>query len=141
MSTSEISFSFQDNTSSSFPLSQKDVRQWLHKLSLDFQKPIAQLDYVFCTDAFLLEMNRHHLNHDDYTDIITFPYSYSPITSEIYISCERALENSKTFDVAYSDELLRLIAHGFLHMCGFKDHTDDEKHIMRQKENYCLSIF
>lgn len=102
-----------------------------------------QLDYIFCSDAFLLEMNQTYLDHDTYTDIITFDMSpsESSLTGEIYISIDRIKENAEKFAVAYTAELHRVIFHGALHLCGFKDKTPKECQEMRRQEDACLALY
>jgi probable rRNA maturation factor len=103
----------------------------------------AKLTYIFCTDAFLLEMNTNFLNHDTYTDIITFGLSESKedMQGEIYISIDRVKENAVTYHTTYADELHRVIFHGALHLCGFKDKKEKDQKIMRENEDYCLSHY
>jgi probable rRNA maturation factor len=103
----------------------------------------AQLSYVFCTDDFLLEMNKRYLAHDTLTDIITFDLSENSLalTGDIYISAERVRENAALFGAGYQDELHRVIFHGALHLCGFKDKKDADRKIMREKENECLEKY
>lgn len=105
---------------------------------------VNHIQYVFCTDKFLLGINKQFLEHDSYTDIITFDLSEQQrdlLTAEIYISIERVKENAKTEQTSYQDELLRVIFHGALHMCGFKDKSKREASIMREQENECLKNF
>jgi probable rRNA maturation factor len=103
----------------------------------------AHLTYVFCTDAFLLEMNTNFLHHDTYTDIITFDLSESKeaMQGEIYISIDRVKENAVTYHTTYADELHRVIFHGALHLCGFKDKKKKDRKIMRENEDYCLDHY
>ena len=104
---------------------------------------MKNVDYVFCTDSFLLEMNRQYLNHDTYTDIITFPLSKpgEPIESEIYISVDRIRENAGSFGTGFQSELLRVIFHGALHLCGYKDKTREQSFEMRSKEEQYLKAY
>ena len=103
----------------------------------------ADLNYIFCNDAFLLEMNKNFLEHDAFTDIITFDLSESrkAMQGEIYISVERVKDNAKQFHTTYTDELHRVIFHGVLHLCGFKDKKEKDKKIMRENEDYCLAHY
>jgi len=96
-----------------------------------------KLNYIFCTDAILHNINLQFLNHDDYTDIITFDLSEKPgiMTAEIYISVERVAENAKLFENSYEMELHRVIFHGALHLCGLGDKTAEEKIAMRKAED------
>ena len=109
---------------------------------LDKVKKIT-LNYIFCTDVFLLEMNQQYLNHNTLTDIITFDLgeSESELIGEIYISVERVKENAIKFETTYPDELHRVIFHGALHLCGFKDKKEADQKIMRQMENSCLKDY
>ena len=101
------------------------------------------LNYIFCTDAFLLDMNQQYLNHNTLTDIITFDLSESAseLIGEIYVSVERVKENAIKFETTYPDELHRVIFHGALHLCGFKDKKEADQKIMRQMENSCLEEY
>ena len=103
----------------------------------------AELNVIFCTDAFLLEMNKNFLDHDTFTDIITFDLSESKkaLEGEIYISVERVRENAKIFKTTYTDELHRVIFHGVLHLCGFKDKKEKDQKVMRENEDYCLEHY
>ena len=99
------------------------------------------VSYVFCSDAYLLPLNRKYLNHDSFTDIITFTLSGSslPIISEIYISVERVKDNAENLKMDFVKELYRVMIHGILHLCGYSDHTKKLKTQMRGKEDYYLS--
>ncbi len=103
----------------------------------------AGMNIIFCNDAFLLEMNNNFLDHDTFTDIITFDLSdvKNAVDGEIYISVERVKENAKIFKTTYTDELHRVIFHGVLHLCGFKDKKEKDKKIMRENEDYCLEHY
>lgn len=101
------------------------------------------VNYVLCSDEYLLEMNRQYLEHDYYTDILTFDNSESDteIEGDIFISFERVYENAGSESVSPDQELRRVLAHGVLHLCGYNDHTAEEKANMRKKEDYYLSLF
>jgi rRNA maturation RNase YbeY len=101
------------------------------------------LSYIFCTDEYLLQMNRQFLDHDTFTDIITFDLSETEydLTGEIYISVERVQENAAKFNVTYEHELHRVIFHGALHLCGFKDKKEADKKEMRRREDLCLEQY
>jgi len=103
----------------------------------------VQLTYVFCTDDFLLSMNQQYLDHDTLTDIITFDLSPAKdaLEGEIYISVERVRENAAKFGVTYANELHRVIFHGMLHLCGYKDKRAADQKIMRSKEDECLNNY
>ena len=103
----------------------------------------AELSYIFCSDQFLLEMNKSYLDHDTFTDIITFDLSESKpaMEGEIYISVERVKENARIYKTTYQNELHRVIFHGVLHLCGFKDKKEKDQKIMRENEDYCLEHY
>jgi len=104
---------------------------------------LEKLSYIFCTDEYLLELNSKYLNHTTLTDVITFPLSEvdAPVIAEIYISIDRIKENAKKFNTQYQTELLRVMIHGALHLCGYGDKKASEKSKMREKENYYLEKF
>jgi probable rRNA maturation factor len=103
----------------------------------------SEITYVFCNDPFLLEMNKNFLDHDTYTDIISFDLSESrkELQGEIYISIDRVKENAKNYHTTFTDELHRVIFHGVLHLCGFKDKKEKDRKIMRENEDYCLQHY
>ncbi|GAA4453415.1 rRNA maturation RNase YbeY [Rurimicrobium arvi] len=103
----------------------------------------VRLSYIFCSDEALLKINREYLDHDTYTDIITFDMSESEseVVGEIYISVERVAENAQRFSVSYENELHRVIFHGMLHLCGFGDKKPAEKAEMRTAEDECLEAY
>lgn len=95
----------------------------------------GEINYVFCTDEFLLDLNKKFLNHDYYTDIISFQSEKDPIAGDIYISLDRVRDNAKNLKLKFQDELLRVISHGLLHFMGFKDKTKADQSLMRSKED------
>ena len=99
------------------------------------------VSYIFCKDEYLAGLNQKYLNHDTFTDILTFTYSDAllPIISEIYISAERVKQNAQSFKVTYENELQRVMIHGILHLCGYEDSNEEQKMIMRAKEDFYLS--
>jgi len=103
----------------------------------------VNITYVFCDDAYLLEKNIAFLDHDTLTDIITFDLSENEkeLISEIYISVERVQENAEKFNITYQEELHRVIFHGIMHLCGFKDKSEEDALTMRQKEQECLTQY
>ncbi|PCJ97753.1 MAG: rRNA maturation RNase YbeY [Flavobacteriaceae bacterium] len=102
----------------------------------------GDINYIFCDDAYLLEINKKHLKHDTYTDIITFDYSVgNQISSDIFISIERVRENAESLDIIFNDELLRVMSHGILHLLGFNDKTEAQKDLMRSKEEEMIKLF
>lgn len=117
------------------------LKKWLKFTVEKEKKSVSELNYIFCSDEYLLEMNVSYLNHDTLTDIITFDNSEEAnvITGDIFISIERVIENAKKFEVAFEDELHRVMVHGVLHLIGYKDKKKEEKEKMRAKENYYLN--
>lgn len=116
--------------------------RWLVRLIDAHKGQLDALSYVFCSDEQLLLINREHLDHDTYTDIITFPYREPPVLEgDIFISVERVGENARKFRVPFVEELRRVMAHGVLHLLGFGDKTDAEAAEMRQREQEALRMF
>lgn len=119
------------------------IRQNLEKI-FDLEcKNLKRVDIIFCTDDFLLKINKNFLNHDNFTDVITFPLhtSKEAITGEIYISVPRTAENSILHKSSPREELLRVLYHGCLHLCGFTDKSRSAKQKMTQREDYYLNLF
>lgn len=118
----------------------KRLKKYLSGLFLRKKIRIEALRIVFCSDEYLLNINRQFLRHDDYTDIITFNLSPpgQPIDGEIYISTDRVRDNAKSLEISIKIELHRVIFHGALHLCGFNDKSQKEKKIMRLEEDRCL---
>ncbi|MEJ1221458.1 rRNA maturation RNase YbeY [Sediminicola sp. 1XM1-17] len=115
---------------------------WITRIITGHQRSHAQIDYIFCDDEFLLDINQKYLDHDTYTDIITFDYTEDKtIAGDIFISIDRIQENAGTFDVEFHNELLRVMSHGVLHLLGYKDKTDNDSLLMREKENECINMF
>jgi len=116
------------------------LRDWFINTAKAESNSIKELNYVFCSDAYLLEMNQSYLNHDSYTDIITFDNSETNenVLGDIFISIDRIKENAKNFGVTETDELQRVMIHGLLHLLGYGDKSKTEKAKMTEKENYYL---
>jgi rRNA maturation RNase YbeY len=123
--------------------SRNGLKQYLKKIFKQEGRSLGQLSYVFCSDEFLLEMNRNHLQHDYYTDIITFDLSddSSPVIGEIYISIDRVRDNAAQLKTSINQELHRVIFHGALHLCGYKDKKVKDKQAMRAAEDICLKAY
>lgn len=112
---------------------------WINLVITKENKRAGDINYVFCDDDFLHKINVDYLNHDTYTDVISFDYSINDlINGEIYISTERVFENAKTLGVSEEDELDRVIIHGILHFCGHGDKTEEERVKMRALEDIYL---
>jgi len=130
---------FLDNVD--FSLRNTEVlTDWLIQLARNEGKNIDEVNVILVSDDRLLEINREFLKHDYYTDIITFQNEGKELSGEIYISVDRVKENSKTNDIVADEEFHRVLAHGFLHMLGYKDKSDEEKMIMRSKEDFYLNL-
>jgi probable rRNA maturation factor len=120
----------------------KAISQWIVETVEKEKKDCGQIAYIFCSDDYLLDLNQRFLNHNTYTDIITFDYSEGKILNgEIYISIDRVKENAQNFEADFEKELLRVIIHGALHLAGYKDKTKEQKEKMRKKEDKYLSIY
>jgi len=138
--TDQITYFFEDITKP--PLTFDQTSQWiLRAISLE-NKVLQHLNYIFCSDEYLRNINVEYLNHDYYTDIITFDNSETDIDIEgdIFISLDRIKENAQTLETQYSEELKRVIIHGLLHLIGYNDKTNIDKKHMREKENTYLSL-
>ena len=123
------------------PKQKKLLRQWIALTIQAHHKKLGQIDYIFCSDEHLLQMNKQYLNHHTLTDIITFDYSNeltAEVAGEIYISINRVRENAEVFKCTFNDELHRVMIHGVLHLCGFKDKTKNQKQIMRAQEDEAI---
>ena len=102
---------------------------------------LTQVCYIFCSDEYLYNLNQEYLNHDTYTDIITFPYSEPPLVEgDIFISIDRVKENASQFGSPFEQELHRVMIHGVLHLCGYSDKSPDEEALMRKKEDEALQL-
>ncbi|MBP7185062.1 MAG: rRNA maturation RNase YbeY [Saprospiraceae bacterium] len=112
-----------------------DIKDWIRHIATKENKELGYLQYIFCSDEYLLKINKEHLDHDYYTDIITFPYNSAPIEGDVFISIDRVKDNAQQFEVNYEIELYRVLAHGLLHLCGYLDKTEAEISVMREKEN------
>jgi len=125
-----------------FTLSEKDARStWIVKSILNENKKVGELNFIFCTDEYLLEKNIQFLDHDTYTDIITFDYCEEDvINGDVYISIERVLENANIFGVSFEEELDRVLIHGVLHLAGYQDKNKEQGRTMREKEDFYLSL-
>ena len=118
------------------------VEIWLNELAASFGKTVGNLNYLFCDDEKILIVNRQFLHHDYFTDIITFDYSRKEkISGDLFISLETVRSNSELFKVSYESELLRVIAHGLLHLCGIDDKGEGQREIMEHQEEKALEMW
>lgn len=122
-------------------LDEQHIIRWLENTALSEKKDLSTVNYVFCSDEYLLNVNREYLQHDYYTDVITFPYSEEGIEGDIYISIDRVKDNAHSLGIDTAKELYRVMVHGFLHLAGYGDQTPAEKKLMTEKEDFYLQIF
>jgi len=116
--------------------------KWIQSVIESESCHLQQLNYIFCSDPALLKVNIEYLDHDTYTDIITFPYASPPtIEGDIFISIDRIKENAKQFKQSFEQELMRVMIHGVLHLCGYGDKSSEEKKMMRAKEDDAIALF
>ncbi len=125
-----------------FPkIKQWETNIWIKEVAHLNGKKIDEISYIFCSDNKILEINKQYLQHDYYTDIITFDYSEgNSISGDIFISLDTVKSNSQEYNTHFIEELHRVIIHGVLHLCGYKDNTPEEEKIMREKENEALNL-
>jgi probable rRNA maturation factor len=134
-----ISFNYE----SDFSLEQEEVyASWIETIVESENKILGEISYIFCDDEYLHSINMQYLNHDTLTDIISFDYTEGDIISgDIFVSIERVEDNAKDFNVPFDEELKRVLAHGVLHYCGYKDKSDDDALLMRSKEEEKIKLF
>ncbi|MFA9290422.1 MAG: rRNA maturation RNase YbeY [Solirubrobacteraceae bacterium] len=120
----------------------RKLSTWIKKTVLEEKKKAGDINIIFCDDDYLLEVNKKYLNHNYFTDVITFDYSENKMVSgDIYISTDTVLKNATDYKVEFYEELKRIIIHGTLHLLGYKDKTKKEISTIRAKEDYYLSLF
>ena len=118
------------------------VAEWLSQVITSEGKKEGEINYIFCDDEYLHKLNVEYLDHDTLTDVISFDYTMgSEISGDCFISIERVIDNAKDFEVTFEEELKRVLVHGMLHYCGYKDKTDEDEKLMRQKEDEKLLLF
>ena len=121
------------------PSAKLSIRKWIKGVILNEGKVLGDINYIYCSDEYLLELNKKSLNHDYYTDIITFDYVEDNIISgDLFISIDRVQENALDHKATFENELLRVMIHGVMHLCGYGDKSPDDEKLMRQKENQYL---
>ena len=134
---------FYTEGSVEFPafFSEKQAGAWLEAIAAHYGKRLGDLNYIFCDDEYILSVNRQYLQHDYYTDVITFDYSHGNILSgDVFISLDTVRSNADLFAVTYEEEFHRVLCHAVLHLIGFKDKTEPDSAQMRQNENICLDL-
>lgn len=139
---------FFNNEEVDFKLSEKlKIKRWLKALISKENCVLGEINFVFCSDSYLLKMNQEYLQHDTYTDIITFDYceitktNLRRISGDVFISIDRIKENAEKFNTGFENELKRVLAHGTLHLIGYKDKKKEDKQQMTNKENEALELF
>lgn len=129
---------FYENTSE---IIEEKIKPWIEKIIITEEKRLGEINYIFCDDEYLLKINQDFLQHDYYTDIITFDQVRGKtISGEIFVSLQRIKDNASLISKNYEEEKKRVIAHGILHLCGYKDKTEEEQKTMRAKEDFYLSL-
>ncbi len=134
-----ISFNYESN----FILDQEErFTSWIATIIASENKTVGEISYIFCDDDYLHAINLQYLKHDTLTDIVSFDYTEGNIISgDIFVSIERVNDNAVDFKVSFEEELLRVLAHGILHFCGYKDKSDTDALEMRTKENEKIKMF
>lgn len=121
---------------------EEQYSSWISNVISSENKKEGDINYIFCDDEYILEINKQYLDHDYYTDIISFDYSVgNELHGDIFVSIERVRENAVEFGVTFDEELKRVLAHGVLHYCGYKDKTEEEELLMRSKEDEKIKMF
>ncbi|SHF13984.1 rRNA maturation RNase YbeY [Bacteroides luti] len=122
-------------------IKKRETTAWIKAVASSYEKKVGEIAYIFCSDEKILEVNKEYLQHDYYTDIITFDYCEDNVISgDIFISLDTVKSNSEQFNTSYNDELHRTIIHGILHLCGINDKGEGEREIMEAEENKALAL-
>ena len=134
-----ISFNYENE----FELQNEDqIATWISVVIISENKKEGDINYIFCDDDYLLNLNEQYLDHDTLTDIISFDYSVgNELHGDIFISVERVRENAQDFNVTFEEELKRVLVHGVLHYCGYKDKSEEDEQLMRSKEDEKIKMF
>ncbi len=136
---SPVSFHFEDV---SFELPDElMLTDWLLGVAESEGKAFVEVNYIFCSDERLREMNLEFLDHDYYTDVITFPYAEDAIHGDVFVSSERVADNAQSLGVTFEHELSRVLVHGVLHLAGYLDKTEEAERVMREREDFYLGKF
>ena len=134
-----INFNYENDFSLS---NEQAISAWLSAVIVSENKKEGEISYIFCDDEYLHKINVEYLDHDTLTDVISFDYSVgNEINGDCFISVERVSDNAKDFNVSFEEELLRVIVHGMLHYCGYKDKSDTDELLMRSKEDEKIALF
>lgn len=122
-------------------IKKRETTEWIKAVAATYEKRIGEIAYIFCSDEKILEVNRQYLQHDYYTDIITFDYSEgNRLSGDLFISLDTVKTNSEQFHTTYEEELNRTIIHGILHLCGINDKGPGEREMMEAAENKALAM-
>ena len=134
-----ISFNYETD----FELhNEKDFVNWLSAVISSENKKEGEINYIFCDDDYLLEINQNYLDHDTLTDIISFDYSVgNELNGDVFVSIQRVRENATEYKVTFQEEIQRVLVHGILHYCGYKDKTESDELVMRAKEEEKMKMF
>ena len=133
--------SYQTDGTKMPDIKKRETSAWIKKVAATYSKKCGDIAYIFCNDEKILEVNKEYLQHDYYTDIITFDYSEEDsISGDLFISLDTVRSNSEMLGVGYEQELFRVIIHGILHLCGINDKGEGEREIMEAAENKALSM-
>lgn len=133
-----INFYYEDV--SVLRLAKKNLRSWMTSAVREEGRKTGEINFIFCSDEYLLKINQQYLDHDYYTDIITFDYSEGNVVSgDIFISTDRISENAATYKVSFNQEINRIMIHGVLHLLGYQDKESEQKKLMTLKEDYYIS--
>lgn len=141
MSSRKIKFNEED-ASISFVKKKEHIKVWINDVVVAHNAKIIEINYIFCSDEYLLNVNKEYLQHDYYTDIITFDNSEyeGEIESDIFVSIDRIRDNAETLNEPFEREFHRVLIHGVLHLLGFKDKSEEDEKTMRAKEDECLAL-
>ena len=122
-------------------IKRRKTSAWIKQIAAQYQKRVGEVVFVFCPDAEILHINKQYLQHDYYTDILTFDYSENDVLSgDLFISLETVKSNAGKYGTNYAEELHRVMIHGILHLCGLNDKTPEDEQLMRQKEDEALRL-
>lgn len=138
----KINFHLESGVNHPFKKVEKLISHWLINVAESESKKIVQLNYIFCDDEYLLDINKRYLDHDYYTDIITFPYQEGKLLEgDLFISLDRIKENALQYSNSFDTELRRVMVHGLLHLMGYTDKTNEDLLKMRERENFYLDLY
>ena len=133
-----INFFFENIEEQEFD---QNLKSWIEKIILSEGKKLGDINYIFCDDEYLLKVNQDYLQHDYYTDIITFDYvKGKTISGDIFVSLERIKDNAEMLSKDYPSEFRRVVSHGVLHLCGYKDKSPEDEKLMREKEDFYINL-